>query len=31
MPDFSQFLDTVFQSGDMRVYRLPSYEVTKTS
>jgi uncharacterized membrane protein len=31
MPDFSQFLDTVFQSGDMRVYRLPSYEVTQTS
>ncbi|MEO9254243.1 MAG: hypothetical protein ABI305_01785, partial [Tepidiformaceae bacterium] len=31
MPDFSQFLDTVFQSGDLRVYRLPIYEVTPTS
>jgi uncharacterized membrane protein len=31
MPPFDQFLDTVFKSGDLRVYRMPSYEVAGTS
>jgi uncharacterized membrane protein len=28
---FDTFLDTVFQSGELRIYRLPRYEVVETS
>lgn len=31
MTPFDTFLDTVFESGDLRVYRLPRYEVVETS
>jgi hypothetical protein len=31
LPPFATFLDTVFSSGDLRVYALPSYEVVPTS
>ncbi len=31
MPNFDQFLDVAFQSGDLRIYRLPVYEVLQTS
>lgn len=31
MPKYDQFLDVVFQSGDLRVYRMPVYEVLQTS
>jgi len=31
MPDFDQFLDRVFEAGDLRVYRLPAAEVLSTS
>ncbi len=30
-PQFSTFLDTVFASGDLRVYAVPQYQVVPTS
>ena len=31
MPEFGAFLDVAFESGDYRVYRIPSYQVVPTS
>lgn len=31
LPDFASFLDVAFESGDLRVYEVPRYEVVETS